>query len=478
MANEFKDLLIGMMAMQGNLSDPEIPDLPTVKKGKRKSILPTPETPVPAPAQAQAAALRTPAASLPEGPMATPVNIGPGQVQNVASALDLVPKADLSGLQLTEAKEDLKDAKDSGIPDPIGIPETDEDTAALLLSRLQKSPEQLAAMEKAYEDIISPQQEGISQTERLMEALQGVKPQMDLSPLYALSDAFYGTNFSKTLPKGESAEQLLYKKGQLQDLLQKRRGEVAKSKLELLKQATGGSGTDRLLNALGRTQRHSQEFKLKVEQKLIDNAQKQYLPDFQTVNQMFSKLEGNLARNDLIGLTNTLATFAKTIGDETGRLTEEDIGRTVPRNWKTDLNKLEAYFSNNPTAQFDPQWMETIRGVANVAKKAIIKSWRKRAESDKRIYKASSAYRPYMEPGETGDVIFQEIDSMWAGLLKEGDTNFVTPEEALRKIQGGAKGGKASPPPQSPVPKVGDVKKGYRYKGGPPNKPESWEKVQ
>jgi len=104
------------------------------------------------------------------------------------------------------------------------------------------------------------------------------------------------------------------------------------------------------------------------------------------------------------------------------------------------------------------------------------------AISPKEFESAEKQYFPRV--GDTPEVVAQKAEnrkSVAAAMLAEGgpatgkvESAFASlPSQKVRKQDGGL-----IPSAQAaPMPKAGEVQQGYRYKGGDPSKPESWEKI-
>lgn len=199
--------------------------------------------------------------------------------------------------------------------------------------------------------------------QRLIDAIPGGQ---DLSPLMALADAWGNQNHPTHLaqhytPPITAAEraQLLMKYG---DTLDKRKEEMMKTLLDTAKTMKAGNtsnvltlGTVSGMEQGQKIPRPAQPPFMKPDEKyLITNNQKT-LNDYQTSKSHLDAIDEALKIGTVGSVGRALAQAARELSGEKGVLTEQDVGRVLPRSFGRTMAEWEAYASSNPDVPLDPQ---------------------------------------------------------------------------------------------------------------------------
>lgn len=105
---------------------------------------------------------------------------------------------------------------------------------------MQRYIDYLNQLDTKGKEVVAAQQAGVDQYGRSLEATKALPGQLDLSPLMALSDTWYGGNLSKGYTKPASTEQRTQDIMALQNALSRQKAGVSETELGLIKQRLGG----------------------------------------------------------------------------------------------------------------------------------------------------------------------------------------------------------------------------------------------
>lgn len=134
----------------------------------------------------------------------------------------------------------------TGAPTPYTVMENEEigpqplstDTVRSVSSEgmsQQRDPRRDAAIAD-YEAMLLEQKAELPELAKTAKAIDLGSRETDFSPLLSLTDTWTGSNFSKSYKAPDSPEDLAYKKAQVNQMVQKARGDVTAGQLGLIKQ--------------------------------------------------------------------------------------------------------------------------------------------------------------------------------------------------------------------------------------------------
>jgi hypothetical protein len=246
------------------------------------------------------------------------------------------------------------------------------------------NPSQLAAAAKniidlpAYQD----QEKGINKFQDLI-ALESKnsEPQMDWSPLVALTDSQTGSN----LAKGYKAPDNAGNRKRVLDYISK----IQDDRRDLLKSIVSGVSAQKAGFDVSQTQTKNQtQETIKAQDPaksektpspgsaMADKRTKEMftmktinedMKPFEQMADRLATLHSALAQNDLQSVQATLSIIAKSIGADSGMLSNQDIARTMPPTLGLTLANFDAFFNDNPNAALKPEITAGLRKLANIA---------------------------------------------------------------------------------------------------------------
>lgn len=294
-------------------------------------------------------------------------------------------------------------------------PLTPEELYAAAFNRLQSG--QLKSLEA--------QRQGLAANEKELARLAQAPRQSDLTALNSLTDAWTGSNFTSAYRKPESAEDRQLKLFQLRDAIQKERTGLTDKELEFLK-------TNLNAKFLG---------------KMGGQAGAKTLPAGAAAN--LSEAPGAFTA---LGDISTLV-------DKNEEIFGPVAGRSA---------SFGAWLGSNPKAQ-------EIEAAISQRAQSIAKFMEEGKLSDQDIIR----YRAMLPNlSDSPAVARSKIQSLQLLLTQRQQSLLAGLGGAGYNISGipSIKGG--SLPGTQQMPAVGFTQDGYRYKGGDPGSPSSWEKVQ
>ena len=192
---------------------------------------------------------------------------------------------------------------------------------------------------------------------------------IDISPLLALSDTWFGGNLSKgyKAPLGymDKAKAVFEQANQAQDL----QGQYLQDLLKSTQYLKSGSQENEALRTLAETMGYANkneqpknysrgggqnrgsaidDYKIIQEGAKISKEALDKLSSLDSAEQL-------LAAGDLGSIRRSLSIVARAVSGEKGVLTEQDITRVLPATINMDVNKFQAYLTSNPGVLADPK---------------------------------------------------------------------------------------------------------------------------
>lgn len=201
--------------------------------------------------------------------------------------------------------------------------------------------------------------------------------QVDVSPLMALTDAWTGSNFARSYKAPDNTEgtRMLLDYGTKRAKAMQDRNEAILKAAQAMKM---GTATNQLASTLGLSSTAgmgayrppsaaNSNRGAATDEKFIINQTGKLRKDFQDSNSRLQALEVALQNGDLMSIRRSLALAARELSGEKGVLTEQDVGRILPKTIGMDAAAFEAYILNDPNVQINPQ---VVAGLLAETKKA------------------------------------------------------------------------------------------------------------
>lgn len=285
-------------------------------------------------------------------------------------------------------------------PGLVEKPKSEPSEFELLQHFLKKSPEQ-QAMEKEqmsmFQDAIGEQKKGIDASEEALAAYANSPTETDMRPLLSLVDSWTGSNFAKGIKPPTTPEEKQARVAQLQDLIAKRKGDLAKTQGQLLKQAGGGMKPETLMRLLGVQGRADERLLQKTEER-IDKDTTKALESMTKMDSTFNQIQQSLASGEVGQIVPMLSQVARNISGEKGVLTDKDIKRTLTRSLKMDWTMVQSYLQSDPRAKVDPRVVEALQILAKRALADTVRVTRIRISRKRKTYGGftSKSYRRAM----------------------------------------------------------------------------------
>lgn len=169
---------------------------------------------------------------------------------------------------------------------------------------MQRYIDYLNQLDTKGKEVVAAQQAGVDQYGRSLEATKALPGQLDLSPLMALSDTWYGGNLSKGYTKPASTEQRTQDIMALQNALSRQKAGVSETELGLIKQRLGGEeALAGMKNAREMAALRRQEHQLAKDQRqdFKDAQEDQRQVESLAKNNDFKAMQGMIDANEAIG---------------------------------------------------------------------------------------------------------------------------------------------------------------------------------
>lgn len=353
-----------------------------------------------------------------------------------------------------EPQVEEPDVAPNGLPVQMAQPKT----PAQQLMDMVNSPEyqqKMQELEGATQQSLDLQKQGIADNETRLQQMIDRGQQVDLSPLTALVDSWAGTNYSQTYQKPKSADERDQAIMLLKDQIQKQKQGLSKEHIELLKNALAGGPLKGMMKDTGTQSRSDRAFNFKVEQD-IDKKFSTDMKEAIDKGSNFKVLAQNLNSGDLATVKSSLSKFARLVGDEKGALSDSDVGRAMAKTLETDIEGLSLYLGSG--GQIDNHVIQSMRKMTDLAKQYFKKAYE--------IKLGRTRNNLHAMPSYSGSPAIDKLyDNNIASLNSAFDFNVSDKKKSTAASK------KVAPP------KVGEVRDGYRFKGGEPGSPTSWEEV-
>ena len=282
--------------------------------------------------------------------------------------------------------------------------DTEDPERAALLAQLQAQDAQdRAARQKAIEY----GQGSVNELEAAIRAPQDTRT--DLSPLLALSDAWFGGNLQKGYQAPPSPEEV-------RQLQNKNLMALANEKQKLAElMSKGGSGNGLLAKIAlmrdkdkGTQSRYDEKKILQMEDTVRKDLDTSLVKPLSTRMEQFQNIDDALASGDYQKIWSNLSQFARGVSGEKGVLTDQDIQRVMPKNIYGDIAKIKSYFSETPSDKLDPKYVDKLRELVQTAKANAAKVYSDVLSAKENNYSATQSYKPLFQEGGSGRSMFNQ----------------------------------------------------------------------
>ena len=242
------------------------------------------------------------------------------------------------------------------------------DLQALLYAQQQQAMLDAAEKKKRLED-------------ELRLRLETSEPQVDLTPLAALSDMFTGGKLTRaTAQQAEEGRGDQKRIDDLSDALVANARGTASSGL-LAKMASGGDKQDAI----------TKRFEQKDEEAQFKYVFDTYNKERKAINELesnFRTIENALSSGNIERIKGSLANYARAVNAEKGPLAEGDIGRTFIPTLNSQLQTWNAYLGDK-TGKLKPEELENLAAGVRDARAAISEIGSAKARDFRTSYEGS-----------------------------------------------------------------------------------------
>lgn len=324
-------------------------------------------------------------------------------------------------------------------------------------------------------DSLDQQKSGISDTQSQLEAYKGMPSQLDISPLAALVDQWTGSNLSQAYNRPVSNEERLKTISGLQNAVQKARGGLSESELELLKNTLGDKKATVAAEELAKQhaiENHFRQQEIDLKGKALgakpaknaglDAVNKKFAEEYTTSIGGYSKTKKSLDQVD---------SSIKAL-QENPELTGTMMIKAVPEAMlaKAGFNaaaeaQSNAYssISNSLREIYGPQF------TAKEGQRILSTAWNKDLPPEVNIRNLNRIKKQMsddLEAKMSAAKYYKEHNFSLEGYEGPANGESMSGDSLLNVIKDTA---------TPPAPKVGDVVKGHKFKGGDPSLEANWE---
>jgi hypothetical protein len=297
-----------------------------------------------------------------------------------------------------------------------------------------------------------PQVQAVEQGQKKLDDLlamemRGQPAQLDLSPLLALTDTWSGSKLLSgyTKPEGGAArrDKLLSYAEKIQD----NRRDVAKTIIDAIGKSKSGSTLDQLVEQIkatagGKKQDPTIHVNAGGENTFLREQRSKLLKlseDVAVHKKNFEELESafkpdpKTGQVSYAGVAAALAPFSREKSAERGVLTEGDISRTIPNNWRTSLSKFLSYFSETPSTEVDPLYTQELLRLTRLARQNTLNKYKDQMTAIRGLYGKGAKY--YTPEAENNLKTIEDQISKFMSKPQRKAVKDMTPEERRKFIE-------------------------------------------
>lgn len=210
---------------------------------------------------------------------------------------------------------------------------------------------------------LKAQMAGLRGNEDRLNKFLGQAPQMDLSPLLSLTDAWTGSKMASGYKAPMSAEEKSIADMKFQDLVQKQRGDLSQEEARQL----AASLNNRLAATLGtqefRNKKLDMGMKDSISKQITENVLQEKDPQksYTAIAGVNKDIRDAVASGDLAKFNLVMSQIVRRIGGEKGNLSDSDISRSMFTTTGMDMSKWLARFTGETGGHWvtDPTTGET-----------------------------------------------------------------------------------------------------------------------
>lgn len=255
-----------------------------------------------------------------------------------------------------------------------------QDVVRQAVRNINLTPEEVEEIANTYRSLPEYQEQkaGLDQIRDLILSRAGsTQPQVDLSPLMALTDAWTGSKFSGSYKK--PADQSAFLTEQL-GKLQTGRKDMAKGITDFIRASRAGVETDKLLQTLGvvnlaqandpkpKVNPISFQNSARVAEKDVITASRKVRDKAEEFQKTYQGLDTLLANPNVQNIGIAKTRIAKVLAGDVGNIAIQEAERVFPKTITEELARLEAFVSNNPGKPVPPSLVENLKKVVNTTK--------------------------------------------------------------------------------------------------------------
>lgn len=259
---------------------------------------------------------------------------------------------------------------------------------------------------QAFKDMMTKRDKDVQGLEGQLDEAKGKSfgglENTDLTPLASLVDNWTGSNFTQSYKAPTAKAKNEAEIQRLQDAIRKERGALSDDQLQYLKDRAANSNTRSLLES-AKQQRFNDSQNLKMENTMRTDLEK-VAKEHQDTQGFLNMAEDALKRGNYKDVGMYIAAIARNVGDQKGALSDTDIAMTFPKDLATSVAGLESYLGGQ--GQLSPEVQKAMLGLISAARNKSSAIHQNAIARRKAAYSAG-AYAPLMQPGQVGDVIFQ-----------------------------------------------------------------------
>lgn len=302
---------------------------------------------------------------------------------------------------------------------PAGVPTAPARNPAaakqMTAQQILESRQQPSDARSALAALFASQQRSVDDINKLAEA-EAARPadKYDLKKLAAIADLWTGGSAASNMPEARTEEAKQMQVAKLRGLANEQQATLSKQQIDLLKsQELDERGILKAIlagNRSGMEDIRAQNLLFQKEKTLEGQIQKEIEKPLQEKEEIFQNLSNAWERGDLQSVSTAISGFSRNVGTEKGVLTDNDVNRTFPATIGKTWKQVEAYFTNNPQALLDPKIVQGFKELTDIAKDRMAARFRAQLSDKKKRYASMGSYKGLMDPGGSGDVMFQTME--------------------------------------------------------------------
>lgn len=249
-------------------------------------------------------------------------------------------------------------------------------------------------LEEAIMQSMAEQKRGVEDLSNIYKAqLENQKPQVDLSPLLALTDTWTGSKMQAGYKRPETSDEMAEKAMGMQAAINKARSGLTDDQTKFLQSELN----NKLLGSMSRRRNFEDAQLLKKEDTIRKDLDKSVFEPIKLRQEQFSNIDDAFASGDYQSVWAMLSQFSRGVSGEKGVLTDHDITRVMPKNIYGDIAKVKSYFSETPSTQMDQKYVQQLRNLVGIARKNASRVYGQLVNDKEKTYRSSLSYKNVMD---------------------------------------------------------------------------------